>query len=66
LFGDWRILLPDDPVDLLGTELIEQAARRALDFSNVPSTFCLGEKVRRDPATSPLDREVELATEEIT
>jgi hypothetical protein len=61
-----RILLSDDPVDLVGTELIEQAARRALDFSNVSSTYCLGEKVRRDPAASPLDRELELATEEIT
>ena len=58
--------MSDDPVDLLGAELIEQAGRRALDFSNVPSTFCLGEKVRSDPATSPLDREVELAEEEIT
>ena len=61
-----RILLSDDPVDLLGTELIEQAGWRALDFSNVPSTFRRGKKVRRDPATSPLDREVELTTEEIT
>jgi len=53
--------LSDDPVDLLGTDLIEQAGWRALDFSNVPSTFCLGKKVRRDPAALPLDREVELA-----
>jgi hypothetical protein len=40
-----RIRLPDDPVDMLGTELIEQAARRTMDFSNVPGTFCLGKEI---------------------
>jgi len=35
------------PGEFLSRMLTQQAGWRALDFSNVPSTFCFGEKVRR-------------------